>query len=182
VRLSAHIFVASKAPWHEITDELPRFDAYPPGMDNPVVERSRTTDARAGAVRGSCLCGGIAYEIEGELPLFLNCHCSRCRKARGTDYTSLLLVEESSFRWLRGEELVESYKLPEAWRFKHCFCRVCGSSLPEVHPGQVVVPAGTLDDDPGVGVSCHVFTGSKAPWCEITDDLPQFEEYPTDAS
>jgi hypothetical protein len=39
-------------------------------------------------------------------------------------------------------------------------------------------PVGTLDDDPGQRVQGHVFVGSKAPWVEITDDLPQFEEYP----
>jgi hypothetical protein len=29
-RPGAHIFVASKAPWHTITDDLPRFDEFPP--------------------------------------------------------------------------------------------------------------------------------------------------------
>ncbi|MEE8558515.1 MAG: GFA family protein [Myxococcota bacterium] len=179
IRLSAHIFVASKAPWHEITGQAPRFDAYPPGVGGAVVERTRSTEPREGAVRGSCLCGDLAYEIEGDLPLFLNCHCSRCRKARGTEYASLLLIEAKQFRWLRGQEGLESYKVPGALRFKHCFCRVCGSSLPEVHPQQVVVPAGTLDDDPGTRPGCHIFTGSKASWFEITDELPQYEEYPT---
>jgi len=30
VRPKFHVFVANKAPWHEITDSLPRFDALPP--------------------------------------------------------------------------------------------------------------------------------------------------------
>jgi hypothetical protein len=34
-----------------------------------------------------------------------------------------------------------------------------------------------LDDDPPVRPACHVFVGSKAPWFEITDDLPQYPEY-----
>jgi hypothetical protein len=31
VRPREHIFVGSKASWHEITDDLPQFDAFPPG-------------------------------------------------------------------------------------------------------------------------------------------------------
>ncbi len=173
--LSAHIFVASKAGWHEIAEDVPCFDAFPPGMDAPVIERQRQTEARPGALRGSCLCGGAAYEIEGEPYMFLRCHCSRCRKAHGAPYSSLLLAKLEQLRWLRGEELVERYKVPEG-----CFCRVCGSSLPQVldHP-PVVIPAGSLDDDPASKPWCHIFTGSKAAWFQIADDLPQFETYPT---
>lgn len=36
---------------------------------------------------------------------------------------------------------------------------------------------GTLDTDPGAKAERHVFVGSKAPWFEITDDLPQSSEY-----
>jgi hypothetical protein len=36
----------------------------------------------------------------------------------------------------------------------------------------------TLDDDPGVRPASHTFVGSKAPWFEITDDLPQYQELP----
>jgi hypothetical protein len=37
---------------------------------------------------------------------------------------------------------------------------------------------GTLDDDPGLLPSCHVFVRSKAPWYEIKDELPQFDAFP----
>ena len=181
VRLSGHIFVASKAPWHELAGDTPRFEAYPPGMDAPVIERERGSEPREGSARGSCLCGGVAYELEGEHDEILNCHCQRCRKAHGTPYGSILLVDRSRFRWLRGEELLESYRVPDSEHFTHCFCRVCGSSLPVAPwtPEQVMVSAGTLDDDPGARARCHIFVAFKAPWYEIEDDLPQFEEYPT---
>ena len=39
------------------------------------------------------------------------------------------------------------------------------------------IPAGLLDDDPGVLPKLHVFAGSKAPWWEITDGLPQHEKW-----
>ena len=44
--------------------------------------------------------------------------------------------------------------------------------------GYVVVPCGSLYDAPGKLPRGHIFTGSKAPWHEITDDLPQWDELP----
>jgi len=173
VRPQAHIFVSSKAPWHEICDDLPRFDAYPPGWDAPSVSSPGLEPGRQGVTRGSCLCGGVTCEIEGQIELIRNCHCSRCRKARAAAHASNLFVAPARFRFTGGEERVQSFEVPGAKRFKHCFCRVCGSSQPSVAADYVVVPAGCLDDDPGAREQLHIYVGSKAPWYEIADDLPQ---------
>ena len=37
---------------------------------------------------------------------------------------------------------------------------------------------GTLIDTPAIRPTAHIFVGSKAPWHEITDDLPQYQEFP----
>ena len=70
--------------------------------------------------------------------------------------------------------------LPGAKRFGQAFCRRCGSPVPRVvlSTGYVVVPYGSLDGSPGRPPRGHIFTGSKAPWYEITDGLPQWEELP----
>jgi hypothetical protein len=44
----------------------------------------------------------------------------------------------------------------------------------------IIIPAGTLDTDPGVRPIVHIQTGSRAPWYEIADRLPQFDEFPPD--
>jgi hypothetical protein len=180
-RPQAHLFVGSKAPWHEIADALPRFEAYPPGLGEAVAF-ARRSEANPGAVRGSCLCGGVAYEIAGTVagPI-IDCHCSRCRKARGAAHAANVFVEDlTRFRWLRGEDLLGYYKVPEAERFAQTFCRTCGAKMPGVNRarGRVAVPAGSLDDDPGAREELHIFVGSKAPWFEIVDDLPQYDGYP----
>ncbi|MFZ0890749.1 MAG: GFA family protein [Candidatus Binataceae bacterium] len=130
-------------------------------------------------IRGSCLCGNVVFEATDQIE-FRNCHCSRCRKARGAAYAPNLFVRPADFRWLRGEDLLVSYRLPGAQRFGNAFCRICGSPMPRAVPMRdfIVVPAGALDGDPGVRATCHIFAGSKAPWHEITDDLPRHEEYP----
>jgi hypothetical protein len=182
VRPGGHTFVGSKAPWYEIPEDgTPRFDAYPPGMGEPFQETKRATEPRAGAVRGSCLCGGVAYEVEGKLALMIQCHCSRCRKTRGAAHGCNAFCKEQRFGWLRGEELIDQYKPPDAVSFVFAFCRVCGSGVPRITSEAVVIPAGTFDDDPGARPNFHIYTGSKAPWFEIADDLRQFEGAPPGA-
>jgi hypothetical protein len=53
--------------------------------------------------------------------------------------------------------------------------------MPRSRPdaGKVAIPLGCLDDDLGQGADDHIFTGSKAPWYEITDGLPRFHEMST---
>ena len=126
-------------------------------------------------VEGSCLCGAIRYEILQRPQRAHNCHCQRCRKVRGTAFAANLFVPLDALRYTRGEDKLESYKLPEADRFTHVFCKVCGSSLPflNVARGLAVVPMGSLDDDPGYSPKAHIYVDSMAPWHTITDELPQ---------
>jgi hypothetical protein len=179
IRPLAHIFAASKAPWFEWQDALPRFDAYPPGVGQPALP-DRAPEGGAGSVRGSCLCGGVTFELTEPATIARFCHCSRCRKARAAAFASNLLVPDSAIRFTRGAELLASYKIPEALRFTQSFCRACGGKLPRVDPARklAVVPMGALDDDPGVRPSQHIFAGSKAAWDEIGDALPQYAEMP----
>ena len=128
-------------------------------------------------VRGTCLCGGIEFEVE-EVPLLTNCHCSKCRKARGAAFNTTASVSPPKFRFLRGEDLLEVFQQPSG-RYSTAFCRTCGSAAPfKSGDGRIYfIPAGLLDDDPGVRPALHLFVGSKAPWWEITDNLTQFEEW-----
>jgi hypothetical protein len=175
----AHIFVASKAPWYEIADSLPRFDAFPPGVEAAVLP-DRPPEDPPGATRGSCLCGAVAFRVEGKPETARNCHCSRCRKARSAAHCANLFVAADGVRFTRGADQLASYKVPDAMFFTHVFCRTCGGCLPRVdrERGVAVVPMGALDDDPGLRPQYHIFVGSKAPWFEITDALPQHEERP----
>ncbi len=129
-------------------------------------------------ITGSCLCGGIAFEIAAATE-FRNCHCSRCRKSRGAAFASNMFVKPADFRWVRGEELLIHYRLPKTARFGNAFCGVCGSPMPRLVPAldTYVVAAGALDSDPGIEPAYHIFVGSKAPWHRITDALPRHAEY-----
>jgi hypothetical protein len=179
VRPLSHIFVGSKAPWFEITDDLPRFDAYPPGIGGEVKRGARAPATREGALRGSCLCGAVAFELDAKPALLVHCHCSRCRKARAAAHNSNMFVREGELRWVRGEDHVTQFELPEADVFGTRFCSTCGSMTPRPgeQSGAVPVSGGALDDDPGDLPVIRIFCGSKAPWFQITGDQPAFDAY-----
>lgn len=129
--------------------------------------------------KGSCLCGQVSYELKGERMAFYHCHCQRCQKMSGTGHASNLRVKGGDLKWLKGDALISSYKVPEAERFRNDFCSNCGSPLPrhfESH-GFTLVPAGTLDMDLDAGADARIFCGSKANW-SCQDELPSFDQYP----
>jgi hypothetical protein len=131
-------------------------------------------------VRGHCLCGKVSYVIRGHLGIFQYCHCSRCRKFTGSAFAANLLVAPDDFRWLSGEEFVGRYELAEAKHFATAFCKHCGSSLPWLGKSgkAIVVPAGTLDDDPGIKPFQNIFWDSRAVWYAEPNTLPKHDQLP----
>lgn len=180
MRPQGHLFVGSKAPWHRITDTLPQHQKYPPEFgDAPSVPDREPVKATPGHAAGSCLCGKVTYEFSEPLGMF-QCHCTRCRRARGAAHGANIFCKLGTFEWKSGQSLVVDFKLPEAKFYGVAFCRECGGKVPRVSAerGMVVIPAAGLDTDPGIRPQAHIFVGSKAPWDEITDSLQQYPEGP----
>jgi hypothetical protein len=127
-------------------------------------------------VRGSCLCGGVRFEVTPPFIRANHCHCSRCRKHSGTAVCTQARVWREQFKLLRGESLIRVYG--EGQGAVKAFCGVCGSSLfggHWPHGRQVSIRMGAFDDDPGIAPQFHTYVGSKAPWDRIDDDLPQYD-------
>lgn len=132
-------------------------------------------------LRGSCLCGSVQYEISGEPQKFYHCHCQRCRKATGTGHATNMFLQPGSLKWIKGEELIRRYKVPEAARFTNSFCSNCGGRVPRYvkETDAVILPAGSLDSEPPIRPQVRVFWGSRAEWSCDTGGLPTYSEYPT---
>ena len=125
-------------------------------------------------LKGSCLCGGIRYEIDAELGPITNCHCGQCRKASGAAFASNASVPAKKFRFISGAELLKEWESSPGRR--RCFCGRCGSPILKRNadqPETVRLRLGTLDTDPRTKPYRHIYVGSKAPWVDITDSLPQ---------
>src|SRR3954470_20106273 len=125
---------------------------------------------------GECECRATRYEVRDEFLYAANCHCSRCRAATGTAFKAFAGIEREKLEVTAGADDLFIWGDDEA---NHTRCGTCGSLLfSVVRDGAYVhVALGSLGDEPSVRPTEHIFAGSKAPWFEITDDLPQSDEY-----
>lgn len=180
IQVQAHLFVGSRAPWYSISDELPQHQEYPPDFTGATAVPRPAVTPKPGFTLGSCLCGDVAYEMNGPPMFMYQCHCSRCRRARSAAHGANVFYKLEHFHWVRGESQVVDYQLPTAKYFGVAFCRRCGGATPRVSAqrGIVVVPAGALDTDPGIRPNAHICVASKAAWVEIRDQIPQIAEMP----
>ena len=128
--------------------------------------------------RGSCLCGGIRFEVDQFAPQTGNCHCSMCRKFHGAAYATIAEARQDHFRWTSGQELLQGYTASNGTT--RSFCSRCGSSLtfasPAADPDLVEIALGCFDDEVPVKPDAHIFVASGATWTVPTDELPQFEQ------
>jgi hypothetical protein len=128
-------------------------------------------------MKGSCLCGGVSYEIEGSTHNARYCHCANCRKFSGTAYAAWGLVQTSHLT-VAPSAAVTKYDSGGGLRV---FCAACGSPVwfePAGMPQYRGIPLGVVDDRSVPAPQMHVWTRSKVPWASITDGLPQHETHP----
>lgn len=132
------------------------------------------------SAKGSCLCGKVCFEIDGEFESFYLCHCEYCRKDTGSAHGANLFSSTAHLRWLAGEHEVKTFNLPATRHFKS-FCSHCGSALPNVQmEGKLlVVPAGSLDSLVTILPTAHVFMASRANWDNELEQIATFDEFPT---
>jgi hypothetical protein len=127
-------------------------------------------------LNGKCECGAVRYEVADEFLYAGNCHCSNCRASTGSAFKPFAGIERGKLTVTEGGDRLLVWGEEDA---NHTRCGVCGSLLFSVVRGgdYVHVAMGSLADAPGIRPTEHIFVGSKAPWFEITDDLPQNEDY-----
>ena len=127
---------------------------------------------------GKCECGAVRYRVADEFVYAGNCHCSNCRAATGSAFKPFAGIEREKLEVDEGADKLLVWGSDDA---NHTRCGICGSLLYSVvrDGAYVHVAMGSLVDDPSIRPTDHIFVGSKAPWFEITDDLPRFEEYAT---
>ncbi len=125
---------------------------------------------------GRCECRAVRYRVADEFLYAANCHCSNCRAGTGSAFKPFAGIERNKL------EIIEGADRLLVWgddKENHTRCAVCGSLLYSVvRDGAFVhVALGSLEHSPSIRPTEHIFVGSKAGWFEITDDLPQSEEY-----
>ena len=126
---------------------------------------------------GECLCGAVRFTVEDAFRYALNCHCSQCRRTTGAAFKPFAGIERAKFHIMAGDDGLLTYGDSKS---HDAHCGTCGSFLYSVvRDGTYVhVNFGVLRDAPALRPTAHIYVGSKAPWYEIADDLPQHDELP----
>jgi hypothetical protein len=124
---------------------------------------------------GKCECGAVRYQVADAFRYAANCHCSRCRAATGSAFKPFAGIERGKLEVTEGQDML---LVVGEQNSNDTRCGTCGSLLfSVVRDGAYVhVAMGSLVDVPAIRPTSHIYVGSKAPWFEITDDLPQHEE------
>ena len=120
---------------------------------------------------GSCLCGGVTFEVTGKLHDVIACHCTQCRKTSG-HYIAATACDDDDLKFNKLDTLAWYRSSPISERG---FCKRCGSTMffrPNVGNFTSIM-AGTLDGPTGLKISHHIHCATKGDYYEITDGLEQ---------
>lgn len=114
---------------------------------------------------GQCLCGQVKYEVKNSFKDFYFCHCKQCQQLTGSAFASNIATDPDNINWTAGRDKITEYEHPSRV-FSKSFCSTCGSGLPYVNKSGVslVVPAGSLVDDPEITPQANIFNAEKACW------------------
>ncbi len=124
---------------------------------------------------GSCLCGGVKYEVRGPLRAVSTCHCSQCRKTTGHYYAAtsarrkdFVLIEDATLKWFQSSE-----------KARRGFCAECGSTLffDSSLREHISILAGTLDGPTGLSTTVHIYVDDAGDYYSLDDGLPQWGQH-----
>ena len=124
---------------------------------------------------GSCLCGGVKYQINGPMRPIVACHCSQCRKTSGNYVAAtrvakvdLVFDSMSTLKWYKSSDVAE-----------RGFCGTCGSNLfwqRQVGENTSIM-AGTIDPPTGLHIAQHIFVGDKSDFYDLFDDVEKLDQW-----
>ena len=126
---------------------------------------------------GTCLCGGVRFEVTEPFAMVSYCHCTTCKKLSGGTGTVNGRSRTDAIHVRQGAELLRTFQPSEG--SAKTFCSGCGSNLfgggwPDSEYSSVRLSA--LDEPPEQQPGAHIFVRSVAPWETLPEDgLERFE-------
>ncbi len=131
---------------------------------------------------GSCLCGNITYELEGDLIATAVCHCEHCQRQSGGAFSTNLVATVPQLK-VTGE--LKTYedrgRTGDAVYVLRRFCGECGSPIVSelMEPaGVIAVKAGSLNDRSAVTPDVQAWCVDKQPWVDLGDLMAMDREEP----
>jgi hypothetical protein len=129
-------------------------------------------------LHGQCACSQIRFLVQDDFEYAFYCHCSRCRVRTGSAFAAIAGISIDKVEVTAGHEhLLLEGECSDGYGAR---CRGCFSFLfAAVRERKYLhISLGVLVDTPKRVPDHHIYVASKAPWYQITDALPQYEESP----
>jgi hypothetical protein len=123
---------------------------------------------------GRCICGAVAFEVNGPLRDVHLCHCTECRRwaghvwaASAARFDDLAFTEDRGLRWIDSPDSEHDAR--------RGFCAECGSSLFWQMPGsdRISLAAGCLDEPTGLQTTEQIWVSSAGDYYEVDDHIPE---------
>jgi hypothetical protein len=140
----------------------------------PQTDGGLAYDMADSMISGSCLCGTVRFGVRLPSLFCGHCHCSMCRRNHGAGFVTWFAVPRAQLEVQAGARELRRYS--SSTHGSRSFCGRCGSSLfceSEKHPEQVDIPLANVDAPIDRLPQVHVYFDDRAPWVEVSDDLPR---------
>lgn len=130
-------------------------------------------------LKGRCLCGAVKFEVKESFKAFYLCHCKQCQQLTGSAFASNIFTDPGNIVWLKGKEQVSVYEHPTRG-FSKAFCKCCGSAVPFINKSgkSLVIPAGSLTDNPRIIPEASIFNSEKPCWLNEGLEAKTFDGFP----
>jgi hypothetical protein len=124
---------------------------------------------------GSCLCGAVAFTVNGPMQDALACHCIQCRKQTGNYWTSssvadadLVFDKKAGLKWYAASD-----------QAKRGFCGECGSTLFWKQNGAITtsICVGSIDGKTELKLAGHIYCDFAGDYYEIAGGAFQKPEW-----
>lgn len=126
---------------------------------------------------GSCFCGAVRFEAEGDPERVVLCHCVDCQEFTGTAFRMTLPVRSADFRLLQGAPKVFLKTAASGRKRRQAFCGDCGSPIYGADaveaPKVLGLRVGTLKQRRELPPRKQIWHDSALPFvAHLFDDLP----------
>ena len=131
-------------------------------------------------VSGSCLCGAVSFEGDGDVAVMANCHCIDCQKATGAAYASMIFFKEDDIS-ISGELNSFQHTADSGSTMTKLGCPKCGSPMfgkNTARAGMIAVRGGVLDQKDMIKPVVNVYCSSAIPSTPMDDALKNFDKMP----
>jgi len=130
-------------------------------------------------MEGSCNCGGVRFEVSGDIHSLYQCHCKLCQRQSGSTSNTATIVQKSTFSWVSGTELISTWKKDTG--FTAHFCSRCGSPVPNQlrEMDYYWIPMGLVEECDAKVVT-HLCCDSMASWDATISGGEQYNDMPSE--